>query len=79
MNEAAFRLPTSEFEKKVKEGYLNFLSVKSIVAIAGGVPLIKDNIHYGSIGISGAKSFEDEKCALAGASILVNSAKENSR
>jgi glc operon protein GlcG len=66
----AFRKSTSEFQQKIKEGANNFLSVQSIVAVAGGVPIIRDNVYFGALGVSGAKSVEDEQCATDAIKVL---------
>lgn len=62
----AFQRPTSAFVAGVKEGRTGLLSVKDVVAIEGGVPILVDGKHAGAIGVSGARSVEDEEAALAG-------------
>jgi len=59
----AFQRPTSAFTTAVKGGRTELLSGKSIVAIEGGVPLILNGKHIGAIGVSGARSVEDEEIA----------------
>lgn len=66
----AFQRPTSAFVEGVKTGRMGLLSVKGVVALEGGVPLLLNGVHVGAIGISGAKSTEDEEAAVAGAKAL---------
>lgn len=61
----AFQRPTSAFVDGVKQGRLGLLTVKDVVAIEGGVPIVVDGRHVGAIGVSGAKATEDEQCAKA--------------
>jgi len=60
-----FQRPTKAFADSVKEGRTGLLSVKSIVAVEGGMPIKKNDKHLGAIGISGARSVEDDQCAQA--------------
>lgn len=60
-----FQRPTSAFVERVKTGGAGILSVKGIVALEGGVPILLEGKHVGAIGISGARSVEDEQCAKA--------------
>ncbi len=61
----AFQRPTSAFVDAVKQGRIGIIGVKVIVALEGGIPLLLDGKHVGAIGISGAKSTEDEEAAKA--------------
>lgn len=65
-----FKRPTSAFTQAIKNGRLELLSVKGIVALEGGVPIVINNQHLGSIGISGGRSVEDEECALKALEII---------
>lgn len=60
----AFQRPTSAFAQALKEGRTQLLSVPGLVALEGGVPIVIGGQYVGAIGISGAKSVEDEACAL---------------
>lgn len=60
-----FQRPTKAFADSVKEGRTGLLSVKSIIAVEGGMPIQSGDKHLGAIGISGARSVEDEQCAKA--------------
>ncbi|MFN8672976.1 MAG: heme-binding protein [Candidatus Sericytochromatia bacterium] len=66
----AFKRPTSAFTQAIKNGRIELLSIKEIIAVEGGVPIIIDNNHFGAIGISGGKSVEDEECALKSLEVL---------
>lgn len=59
----AFRRPTSAFVQGLKDGRSGLLSVPGIVALEGGVPIEIAGKHTGAIGVSGAKSTEDEEAA----------------
>ncbi len=59
----AFQRPTSAFVDGVKQGRNGLLSVPGIVALEGGVPIVIKGKHVGSVGISGARSTEDEEAA----------------
>lgn len=61
----AFQRPTKAFADSLKDGRLGLLSVKNVVAIEGGLPIVISGKHAGGIGISGAKAVEDEQCAKA--------------
>ncbi len=59
----AFQRPTKVFTDALKSGRIGLMTIKNIVAIEGGLPIQYNNIHVGAIGVSGAKSTEDEQCA----------------
>lgn len=40
--------------------------VPGVVALPGGLPLVVDGVTIGGVGVSGASSDEDERCAAAG-------------
>lgn len=61
----AFQRPTSAFVQSIKEGRNGLLSLRGVVALEGGVPIVIDGQHVGAIGVSGAKSVEDEEAATA--------------
>lgn len=69
-----FRRSTTAFVQGIKDGRNGLLSVPGVVAIEGGLPLTLDGHHVGAIGVSGARSTEDEEAANAGAK-AVGSAK----
>ena len=61
----AFQRPTRAFVEGVKAGNIGLLSVKDVVANEGGLPIVISGAYVGGIGISGAKSVEDEEAASA--------------
>lgn len=61
----AFRKPTKAFADGVSGGNVGLVSVDSVIANAGGVPVAFDGTHMGGIGVSGATAAQDELCALA--------------
>ncbi|HVY28978.1 MAG TPA: heme-binding protein [Polyangiaceae bacterium] len=66
-----FRRPTKVFEEIVAGGGMRLLSVASdIIALEGGLPLLKDGCVIGSIGVSGLTSGEDAQVAQAGLAAL---------
>jgi glc operon protein GlcG len=66
-----FRRPTKAFEEIIAGGGLRLLSVASeIIALEGGLPLLRDGQVIGSIGVSGLSSAEDAQVAQAGANAL---------
>lgn len=69
---ALFKRPTKEFEDLLAAGGsgLRILSLKDVVAVQGGIPLVMDGKIVGAIGVSGATSAQDAQCAKAGADVL---------
>jgi uncharacterized protein GlcG (DUF336 family) len=66
---ALFKRPTKAFQDVVGAGGdgLRILTLKGVVAIEGGIPLLMDGKIVGAIGVSGATSAQDAQCAKAGA------------
>jgi glc operon protein GlcG len=66
---ALFKRPTRAFQDVVAAGGegLRVLSLKGVVAVEGGIPLVMDGKIVGAIGVSGATSAQDAQCAKAGA------------
>jgi glc operon protein GlcG len=69
---ALFKRPTKAFQDVLAGGGdgLRILSLKGVVAIEGGFPLVMDGKIVGAIGVSGATSAQDAQCAKAGADVL---------
>ena len=67
-----YQRPTKEFEERLLAGNLGVLSLPDIICSEGGVPIIRDGVYVGAIGVSGAKSFEDGIVAASGLSALNN-------
>jgi len=66
-----FRRPTKVFEDIVAGGGMRLLSIASdVIALEGGLPLLRDGLVIGSIGVSGLTSAEDAQVAQAGANAL---------
>jgi glc operon protein GlcG len=70
-----FRRPTRAFEEIVNGGGVRVLSMlDEVVALEGGLPLVRDGVIVGSIGVSGMSSPEDGLIAAAGAAVLAQKA-----
>jgi uncharacterized protein GlcG (DUF336 family) len=65
-----FKRPTKAFEDAVMQGRAVMMSMPDIICLEGGLPLIRDGVHVGAIGISGMKSSEDGIIAEQGAAAL---------
>jgi glc operon protein GlcG len=69
---ALFKRPTKVFQDTLAAGGdgLRILSLKGVIAVEGGIPLVMDGKIVGAIGVSGATSAQDAQCAKAGADVL---------
>ena len=69
---ALFKRPTKAFQDVLAGGGdgQRILTLKGVVAIEGGIPLVMDGKIVGAIGVSGATSAQDAQCAKAGADVL---------
>ena len=69
---AALRRPTKAIEDSLAPGgsALRILSVRSVTALQGGVPIILDGKIIGAIGVSGVTAAQDEVVAMAGAAAV---------
>jgi glc operon protein GlcG len=69
---ALFKRPTKTFQDTVAGGGdgLRVLSLKGVIAVEGGIPLVMDGKIVGAIGVSGATSAQDAQCAKTGADVL---------
>ena len=65
-----FKRPMKAFEDMVLQGRPVMMTMPDVICLEGGVPLIRDGVHVGAIGISGVKSSEDGTVAAAGAAAL---------
>lgn len=65
-----FRRPTKAFEDAVLQGRPVMMSMPDAICLEGGLPLIRDGIFVGAIGVSGVKSAEDGIVAEQGAAAL---------
>jgi len=64
-----FKRPTKALQDALAAGGegLRILTLKGVVAVEGGIPLVMDGKIVGAIGVSGATSAQDAQCAKAGA------------
>jgi glc operon protein GlcG len=70
---ALFKRPSKAFQDLVAGGGsgLRILGLTGAMPIAGGVPLVSNNLILGAIGVSGESSSEhDDTCAQVGAGAL---------
>lgn len=65
-----FKRPTKAIEDVVLEGRTVMMGLPGAVPLEGGVPLVKDEVFLGAIGVSGVQSFQDGVIARAGAAAL---------
>ncbi len=66
----AFQRPTKTSEDAVLSGRLIHLALPGVIPAEGGVPLVRDGIVIGGLGISGVRSFQDGQIAEAGIAAL---------
>lgn len=67
---AALHIPTKASEDAVLGGRLIHLALPGVIPAEGGVPLEREGIVVGGLGISGVRSFQDGQIAAAGAAAL---------
>jgi glc operon protein GlcG len=71
---AIFKKPTREFEEIINKGRFTMTALPDFTPLQGGVPILHEGQVIGAIGVSGAKSAQqDEDVAKAGAAALANS------
>ncbi len=66
----AFQRPTKASEDAVLSGRLIHLALPGVIPAEGGVPLLRDGVVIGGLGISGVRSFQDGQIAQAGNNAL---------
>ena len=66
----AFQRPTKASEDAVLSGRLIHLALPGVIPAEGGVPLLRDEVIIGGLGISGVRSFQDGQIAQAGVNAL---------
>jgi uncharacterized protein GlcG (DUF336 family) len=66
----AFQRPTKASEEAVLSGRLIHLALPGVIPAEGGVPLVRDDVVIGGLGISGVRSAQDGQIAAAGLSAL---------
>ncbi|MFA5372050.1 MAG: heme-binding protein [Sideroxydans sp.] len=67
---AAFQRPTKVSEDAVLSGRLIHLALPGVIPAEGGVPLLRDGVVIGGLGISGVRSMQDGQIAAAGMNAL---------
>lgn len=67
---AALHIPTKVSEDAVMSGRLIHLALPGVIPAEGGLPLLRDGVVIGALGISGVRSFQDGQIAAAGANAL---------
>lgn len=68
---ATFRKSTKDFEDIVNKGRFTMTALADFTPLQGGVPIVHDGHVVGAIGVSGAKSAQqDEDIAKAGAAAI---------
>ena len=66
-----FKKPTKDFEDTINKGRFTMTALPDFTPLQGGVPIIHDGQVIGAIGVSGAKSAQqDEEVAKAGAAAV---------
>jgi uncharacterized protein GlcG (DUF336 family) len=61
------RRETKVYEDIINGGRTSFLSAPTVQGmLEGGVPIMKDGVCLGAVGVSGVKSTEDAQIAKAG-------------
>ncbi|MGI4901909.1 MAG: GlcG/HbpS family heme-binding protein, partial [Janthinobacterium lividum] len=64
------RRESKSYEQIVGQGRVAFLSVPSVTALEGGVPIIVEGQVIGAVGVSGVRSEQDAEIARAGIAAL---------
>jgi glc operon protein GlcG len=70
---AMFKKPTSFFEDTINKGRFTMTALPDFTPLQGGVPLFHEGQVVGAIGVSGAKTAQqDEEVAKAGAAAVAD-------
>jgi glc operon protein GlcG len=68
---ATFKKPTKDFEDIINKGRFTMTALPDFTPLQGGVPIVHEGHVVGAIGVSGAKSAQqDEEVAKAGAAAV---------
>lgn len=68
---ATFKKPTKDFEDIINKGRFTMTALPDFTPLQGGVPIVHEGHVVGAIGVSGAKSAQqDEDVAKAGAAAI---------
>jgi uncharacterized protein GlcG (DUF336 family) len=65
-----FKRPTKAIEDMVLDGRTVMMGLPGAVPLEGGIPLSKDGVFLGAIGVSGVQSYQDGIIARAGMAAL---------
>jgi len=65
-----FKRPTKAFEDAVLQGRPVMMTMPDAICLEGGLPLVRDGVYLGAIGISGVLSSQDGVVAAKGAAAL---------
>lgn len=65
-----FRRPTKALEDAVLQGRPVMMTLPDAICLEGGLPLVRDGVYLGAIGVSGVMSAEDGVVAARGAAAL---------
>ena len=67
-----FKRPTKVFQDMLASGGegVRVLRIKGAVPVEGGLPIVKDGLVIGAVGLSGGSSPQDGQCAQAGLNAL---------
>lgn len=65
-----FKRPTKAFEDAVLQGRPVMMTMPDAICLEGGLPLVRDGIYLGAIGVSGVLSSQDGVVAAKGAAAL---------
>ena len=63
---AAFQYATKDSETAVQSGRLIHLALPGVIPAEGGVPIMRDGVVIGALGISGVRAAQDGQIAAAG-------------
>jgi glc operon protein GlcG len=70
---AIFKKPTKDFEDTINKGRFTMTALPDFTPLQGGVPIVHQGQVIGAIGVSGAKSAQqDEEVAKAGATAVAD-------
>lgn len=67
---AAFQYATKDSETAVQSGRLIHLALPGVIPAEGGVPIVRDGVVIGALGISGVRAAQDGQIAAAGVATL---------
>lgn len=65
-----FKRPTKAFEDAVLQGRPVMMTMPDAICLEGGLPLVRDGVYLGAIGVSGVMSSQDGVVAAQGAAAL---------